>query len=763
MAQPIQTRFDGGEISGRVSGRFDSDLYKKSLRTASNFEPTPQGSLRMRSGSELVQALLGDARTRLAPIRMSTGTDYLVELYDKVMRIYSLATGSAVQEVVHQFQVIYNGDFSFPNGAGWQGRADGGAVGNFDADHNNLVNFNDQFGTSWGKVRIVHNQNGEGVLYQRIVIPFNGTVRPTFRFYSNISAGAGKLLVKISTTDPAGWANIEASGGETFRYENVPPGLIVANSGDPNLGTYTQVDLGDVAINAGIYWISFQISQSDFNNGMLDNISLLATFGAAQTDIPTPWTADEVADVRFATETGRDRTIFVHGSHKPWALTYGGQPGNWSFGDVTFTNLPVSWGDAGSTNVPVGWNWQGITAALAQANWPSVIDEHDARVYYAGEPAQKNRILASRSGSADDFTLGSNPGDSLDFKLATKGAIRWMRSNRVMLVGTDLGQHSVTGSKGTPLVGDIQARPESAFPSAAVQAVAAGTKAMYISGDLRRLRAASFDFQTNGWESKDLTFAAEHITAGLIKELHHGWTPDSVVVLVLKSGIAVVCTFEPEEQVTAWWRVDLGTGVLCSAAITQVPLGAYMWMAVQRGAAVFLEKLHLSDGSEALRYLDASIAVVSDAAGQIAGLAGFLNGQNVRVVQNGGGLLGDFPVGIDGTAQLGIDNANTAVFAGVAYKAKAVTLPKDIRGGKSQSPKLGVVLNNSAHPKINGKRPADRSPSTPLGNVEPLATGKKQTGNLGWSDEDSITIEQDLPFRTEICAIYSTTTVGQEY
>jgi hypothetical protein len=257
-----------------------------------------------------------------------------------------------------------------------------------------------------------------------------------------------------------------------------------------------------------------------------DNISFQATFAGAQAEIPTPWSANEVADVRFVTETGRDRTIFVHPGHHPWFLFFGGTAGNWTFGDVVFTSLPLAWGDTGSANVPVGWSWQGQTATLAAPNWPATVDMSDGRVYYAGEPAQKNRILGSRSGSADDFTIGSNPGDALDFKLATKGAIRWLRSHRVLLAGTDLGQHSISGSKGTPLVGDIQARTGIRLP------FRERGRSRRDEGALRLQRSpshssGSFDFQTGGFESKDVTFAAEHITADLIKELHHAWTPDA--------------------------------------------------------------------------------------------------------------------------------------------------------------------------------------------------------------------------------------------
>jgi hypothetical protein len=112
-----------------------------------------------------------------------------------------------------------------------------------------------------------------------------------------------------------------------------------------------------------------------------------------------------------------------------------------------------------------------------------------------------------------------------------------------------------------------------------------------------------------------------------------------------------------------------------------------------------------------------------------------------------------------GIIQLGADFANVRVVAGLPYLARAVTLPRDTRTGKAQSSMLGVILNNSALPLINGKRTPDRSPSTPQNTVQPLFTGKKKQLNPGWSDEDPVTIEQDLPFRTEVCALYATDAV----
>jgi hypothetical protein len=226
---PLQTRFDGGEISPRLSGRFDSELYKKALRQCSNFEPLPQGSLRMRSGSVKERTLTGDSRTRLVQVRMSTGQDYLVELLDHKAHLYALTGEIASAETVGISELIYNGGFALPNGAGWQAL---GKIGNYLQDNQTVVSFNDNNGDPLGIAVLSGGVDvAAGVLYQQIVVPFAANVHLQFDFAANITSNAGKLKVKVSTSNPAGWADRVASGGEAFVYENQPPGLVAAGSG----------------------------------------------------------------------------------------------------------------------------------------------------------------------------------------------------------------------------------------------------------------------------------------------------------------------------------------------------------------------------------------------------------------------------------------------------------------------------------------------------------------------------------------------------
>ena len=75
---------------------------------------------------------------------------------------------------------------------------------------------------------------------------------------------------------------------------------------------------------------------------------------------------------------------------------------------------------------------------------------------------------------------------------------------------------------------------------------------------------------------------------------------------------------------------------------------------------------------------------------------------------------------------------------------------------------MGVILNDSALPLVDGKRVPDRTPATPQDEAEPRRTGAfAAAGALGWESEGVITIEQDLPVRTEVLALFGVAAVHE--
>ena len=101
----------------------------------------------------------------------------------------------------------------------------------------------------------------------------------------------------------------------------------------------------------------------------------------------------------------------------------------------------------------------------------------------------------------------------------------------------------------------------------------------------------------------------------------------------------------------------------------------------------------------------------------------------------------------------------------VVPKVTPVEVEGGIASGTSQGlPKRWVTcklrLFQSALPKINGIRPADRTPASPMSAVEPLVTGDSLHYNLGHSKAGEIEITQDLPVAMHILAVFGDMTVS---
>jgi hypothetical protein len=731
---PIQTAFHAGEISDRSRGRLDLPLYKFGLARCENLRPTPQGSLLMRAGTEKVRVLTGGDSTRLIRFRMTDTQDYILELAQMKMRIYSILTGA--EENVTKRDFAQNGVFDGPGG--WTQTANGSTI-SFDSGQLGL------------KVDATPVNDHIPRVTQKINFSAAGVALISVKCIKRVGdlAPDASHILRLGTTP--GGAEIFETGHEILLAEPVE-----------NLVVYA---LGQLAVVApGVdYYATLTVDPHVTEPGEM-RIAWFDDFHAileaeAGLDIDTPWTDDQLAALQFEAEPGIDRIIFVHPDVQPWTLRYV-EPGWWDYGAVTFSGIPL----LDPTYPANGPAWSD------ENGWPGTVEVYNGRVYLAGWRKARNRFWASRSGTAFDFTTGTNAGDALDYKIATKGSIKWIRGQRTLLAGTDITEHSISGSAGVPDVGDTQIKEESAFGSANMPAINAGTNALFVTSDRRELRALAYDLQTGGWDSKAVTFFAEHLTAerdgSPIREFHHVRHPEGSIVCVLDAGNVIVCAFDPSENVVAWWRVNLPGAQVLTGAVSNGPLGAFFWMVVKRGAALILERLPLADKA-GLRYLDASVegtvVPVPGPPGQawVPGLEHLANGTVVRVLIDGE-LLGDFPV-VDGYVYLDPEHVGKTAAIGLPFRAKAVTLPLEggNPGGTAQGFKvhysdITARLNNSAPPLLNGARAGSGRPfSAPLDTAEPLVTADLSVSSMKVEEGGAITIEQDLPFRTEICALYA--------
>jgi hypothetical protein len=521
---------------------------------------------------------------------------------------------------------------------------------------------------------------------------------------------------------------------------------------------------GLVSLPAGAVTLTVGVNGSA--GDYVENITVSATSvgSGASFEIVTPWTTAQLPAVQFVSETGRDRMILVHPEVAPFQITRAAN-GTWSSGAFVFTWKPAEWTDG------------------PPLNWPSTVEIHAGRLWLGGTPGQQNRLWASRVGALEDFRRFTvvatglptdvkdansqvTPECGLDVVVSTKSSIRWLRAQRNLLLGTDQSEHYVVGSGGSPpAAGDVDAILGSEFSSAALQAVAAGDQVLYVSADRRKPRVIGWELQAESWVSRDLAWYAPHLTKKGIDEAYFAKAPVPSGIFKLADGTIAACCYDRAAQQLAWWRFEVGGGQVLSGCVTDGAYGSIVWLSILRGATACLEFYRLDDDGEAL--VDGLVSVVLGANLTITGL-GHLEGKAVQVVV--AGTVVDAVVA-GGQVVLAEDQAVAGDVAevGVGYLARAKTLP--LEGGNPRGTaqasnrrwaNVRLRLNDSALPKVNGYRAADRSPGAAMNRGQPRVTGDVDVQQLG--DEDAagqLTIEQELPLRTEVLAIFGSAQVNQ--
>ena len=713
VVNAIQATFTGGEISPKLAGRVDSDLYKKALKFCENFEPLPYGSIRMRSGTIY----------HLEPSGL-TKDCRIIEFPVYGQQSKSVVLGGGKVRAYDENGQVENGELEFiKNGmflSGWQ---------NWTPYYVFTVGSSYYLGGGPGAPHEFGN------LRQTVPVdPGSYTCSVTFQVarLTQVRVEIGSTLDAHDLADSTFESQDSAHPTQTFDVAVTVPG-----------GT-TTVYL-KITFTSQIFYSAWETeSPGVYAQARIISVSMLDGGGSGPVEFTAPWTDVESHDVQFVTDSSKDRMILVHPKYAPHELTYTQGTEAWTFSAMNFTH-------------PTTPRW-------ASPNFPAAVEIFEGRLWLGGIPGQVNTILASRAGNLTDLTVSSPvvASDAISLDISTKGTILWIQGFRALLIGTDRGEYSAVGSPLSAL--DFQVKAESAFGSCGMQGLSVGDQVLYISPDRRKVRTISYNLQENGFQSRDLTFAGEHLTKNLIADIAWAQNPNDTLVVATRSGELMACVYNRGEQVAAWWRLNVGGQVYAVMAATG-PLGSELRILVQRTNGIFLERLPMYEDSLGALFDSSVVARVS---AETAGGLGHLEGETVGVVLDGTTVHPDCVVA-SGAITLDAGTVASSAQIGLRYRPKVVMLPLEgggqkgtTQGAKRRRVRLFLRINDSALPLVNGERPfPDRTLSTQLNTPEQRMTGDVMTNMLGFEDGGAITIEQDLPIRTEILAVFGSVEVSE--
>lgn len=391
----------------------------------------------------------------------------------------------------------------------------------------------------------------------------------------------------------------------------------------------------------------------------------------------------------------------------------------------------------------------------------------DNRLVVGGASSRNvNRVYLSNLSSNLLFTPGVTDSDAFNFNLSSSEQVRWVSDGKNRFIGTDKGEY-ILNKDGTPITPtNISVSLESSYGSDGTPPIKYGDTIVFKNGE--KVLAMEDKGIGRGWSASEISLSAEHLSAD-IKSLNYDRFNGNLILSETDSNEVVGCLYDPSTSQIGWFKWSFPSVVKDVIVVrNQVYVVAV--------ADLYTDKIVTAplrfDMRDSLQMDFASDVTVYTTTTSISAsvVTPYIDDVVIVDITNGNAIV---PFTYNpSTLQLELERqpSGTATYrVGVPIVPLMETLPLDgiVRGGTAEGllkrrSSISVVTIDSLPPLINGKRVAERNPSTPMGEGEPapVAENTYKVYNYGWDSDATVVITQDKPYQLEISGIFGKVTTG---
>lgn len=424
----------------------------------------------------------------------------------------------------------------------------------------------------------------------------------------------------------------------------------------------------------------------------------------------------------------------------------------------------LPWDDSDATNPYNGGfaDLYRLPAWTVANDYPSVCSFHAGRLWFGGTTSQPTNLWSTET---DDFESMSptdqETGNVLDTNAITltiasaePTQVRWIKSGPVLLIGTESNEYQVKPNSLLQAISptNIIVVPQTACGCTLTQnnALRIGSSVVFAQAGGGKLREMSYDFNIDGYVSKDISILSEHLfrtklvpvfgsyTKQGIVSMDVGTNPLCISWMVMTDGTIVAMTYDREQDVIAFHEHQIGdsagsyAGVESVTVIPDIRNGTdVVIMSVLRvitGITFrFVEQFRVIDCIKPLplftpQFVDSfSLNVITGAIVNSVGWDRFL-GDVVQVIVDGVYIGTKTVANVSGGVGFAL-NMTVASYVVVGYQqsvgayVELVDPEGGSQAGSSQGKKKRVVqttlrVNNCPHPKIGASAGATNQEET---------------------------------------------------
>jgi len=334
-----------------------------------------------------------------------------------------------------------------------------------------------------------------------------------------------------------------------------------------------------------------------------------------------------------------------------------------------------------STNETAKWS---EAAFSDERGHPRSCEFYENRLMLGNTEYEVNTIWGSKTDLYDDFELGLNDDDGLQFEINSDNVVLWMIGRDQLYIGT-LGSEWIIsgGDDATPLnFKTVKARRQSSYGSQdGLGALLAAENVIYVQRQGRKVREFEFSLEADKYKSNDTTLLAEHITESGIIQYAEQQQPQPIIWFVRDDGILAGLTYNKEQNVYGWHR-HTTDGDFESAAVIPSSGEDRVYLVVNRINGRFIEwftPLDWGSDDEDAWFVDSGLDYDGAAKSTFSNLT-HLSGQDVSVLADGT-VHTNVTVSTNGVITL--STTNSRVIAGLPFTARVSPMHIEVIGNDS--------------------------------------------------------------------------------
>lgn len=759
---PIQTNFNGGELSPFMLGRVDHEVYGISTAAMVGWIPRPQGSAEACPGFEFIDFAPGPCR--LIPFEPYVTQGYVVEASANLFRFYTndvlLKVGDTPVSVVTPYSMaqvkalntVQSNDVVYLFHGGVQTR---------------LLVRNDAADFDLETLELKNGPFDDRNNDESLTVSFSGVTGDVVITSSGpiFAEGDEGGLFEVEASDlgsiPSWEPGITVTIGDLLQW-NGRVYQVVGGGEEMRTGTVQPFHV------RGVEWdgIGKGTDINDNGAGGVQLAYLHDMFGRLKiTSYVSPTTVNATVTRRLPLTVASSYTFDEYG--------YGGYVPGGGFDPDGYVYVP----GGGGTYTVGTWRWR-FGAFSNRRGWPEGGAIWDQRLFlFKGDT-----VFGSVSGSLDDFDrLDENGDETIDCafrgQIDNPNPIRWMMSGNELFLGTAVSEHVVRAASLARGIGpgNTKLATQTNAGSAPVRAIEKDGQPIFLQRNGRKL-LMMYEARAEKYATEDLTRYADHIGNSPMLEFCWLREPLQLIWAVREDGTLVCADAMPSEEVLGWCQRPLAPG-LSARSICSVtsPDGRrdQLWCVAQRGSQwmVMLMAPFRQAGEADANGIMADAALSYDGAAVTQVQAAHLAGKIVTVVADGA-WIGERQA--DGSGWIDLGRSASKVMAGLAFPAYMDLLP--FEGGGDNGPAQGkmkrgnrilvrVLQTLGLRLIVQGFAARDlenQMGNSPLDTALPLVTADILNDMVGtWDRAGQVRLERIAPKQATVLAIGVTADVAQ--